>query len=77
MLLIDPNKRINMCDIVQHCWLRQGQEPDEEFNILMRESLNASDPEQKAFNDSVLTHMESLGLQVDNVKEVTFRIRLL
>ena len=73
MLEIDPNKRIKMSDIVQHRWLQQG-ERDEDYDGLIHESLNTNTTESAVFIDSVLTHMETLGLQVDEVKKVLVHV---
>ena len=69
MLIINPNKRISIQEIINHRWLREG-EPDDEFNELVGESLNATANDAEVFNDTVLCHMNSLGLDIEEVKEV-------
>ena len=69
MLIINPSKRISIQEIIQHKWLREG-EPDEEFNELVGESINSTDDDAEVYNDTVLCHMNSLGLDIEEVKQV-------
>ncbi|XP_034301766.1 serine/threonine-protein kinase SIK3-like isoform X2 [Crassostrea angulata] len=60
MLTVDPSKRISIQQILNHEWVRAGDE-DPEFEELILYSRSATN-EAEELNENILIHMENLGL---------------
>ena len=68
MLLIDPERRLAMRDVINHKWMRMRGE-DVEFERLIATSLDAVDYDE-VLNELVLQHMETLGIERQQTVEV-------
>ena len=71
MLTVDPSKRITIDQILNHEWVRAGEE-DPEFDELISYSTS-SNVETEELNENILSHMENLGLD----REMTEKVRWL
>ena len=71
MLTVDPSKRITIDQILNHEWVRAGEE-DPEFDELISYS-RSSNVETEELNENILSHMENLGLD----REMTEKVRWL
>lgn len=69
MLLIDPERRLSMREIIAHKWMRLGGD-EEEFERLIENSLSNRDNENQVLNEMVVQHMESLNFERDQTIEV-------
>lgn len=70
MLTVDPSKRISMQQILNHEWVRAGDE-DPEFEELILYSRSATN-EAEELNENILIHMENLGLDREMTEKVSF-----
>ncbi|XP_074652388.1 serine/threonine-protein kinase SIK3-like isoform X2 [Tubulanus polymorphus] len=73
MLVIDPNKRLTMEEIIRHKWIQVGSTPDDVkvFNEILEQYNNNTCSEPETINEVVLSHMESLGInREETVKSV-------
>ena len=69
MLVIDPNKRLGMPEIIKHKWIQMVSEEDDNFQKLIDEYNIETEAETDPLNDTVLGHME--GLRIDRQKTLT------
>lgn len=70
MLTVDPSKRISIQQILNHEWVRAGDE-DPEFEELILYSRSATN-EAEELNENILIHMENLGLDREMTEKVSF-----
>lgn len=70
MLTVDPSKRIAIEQILNHEWVRAGDE-DPEFEELILYSRSATN-EAEELNENILSHMENLGLDREMTEKVSF-----
>ncbi|KAK3097997.1 hypothetical protein FSP39_015178 [Pinctada imbricata] len=70
MLTVDPAKRITIDQILNHRWMKQGEE-DPEFEEMLYEYNRPSDvdPDVENLNELILSHIESLRLDRDKAEE--------
>ncbi|XP_060076284.1 serine/threonine-protein kinase SIK3-like [Ylistrum balloti] len=68
MLTVDANKRITMKQIIQHRWMKGGED-DPDFEELINEYNRPTDvdPDLENLNEQIMSHMEYLEIDIDRV----------
>ena len=68
MLVVDPQKRMSMTEIVNHKWIRLAED-DLEFSQLVKESLEPVNHDLD-LSEPVLHYMEDLGIERERTVKV-------
>ncbi|XP_069115952.1 serine/threonine-protein kinase SIK3-like isoform X2 [Argopecten irradians] len=68
MLTVDANKRITMKQIIQHRWMKGGDDdPDFEEQINEYNRPTDVDPDLENLNEQIISHMEYLDIDIERV----------
>ena len=70
MLIVDPDKRLSIDDVIKHEWMTLSGE-DPEFDELIERYCNVVDSSQEPLNEYVLSQMSSMAMD----REQTIMVR--